>query len=423
LTAIKTLNEREIERQKQEKEKLQKTINEQPGILLKINQDHQQEQQKNNFTKYKAKMEHDHQGELEEQKNTISTAMDEKRKQDTQKFETERSIYEEQTKSLKNEIQTLKEEVTTSYWKGVGIGAAGGGIVGVLGTLVYQKYISPRSNAPHPVIVDSRKTITGTPVIPVLQEIRRQPDISYRNSGATHVANTSGNFSSGLYPTYGYNPGAEYTDSLNQQDSAIPDTQGTSGEVTVSTYTSGGTIQTSGIGNTIHVESMDLGLTLPISQATSHYYVPPSPITPVYFYRQFTPVPSELIGPYGWIPIKKMDWKQSTPFLGWLFEQIGYKVPRRPKSHDQGGDILLEGFGEKIVIQVKHRMENTGRKALEEALYAKKMHGATKARVISFSSPFTQEALNDVEKSEIELWDLERIIAEMRKHNIYYPID
>jgi hypothetical protein len=251
------------------------------------------------------------------------------------------------------------------------------------------------------------------------QDTMTQPSIYRIDSVVPIGINTSGtlSYSGACQSTYGNSTGAD-------ENGVNPDRQGTSGEVTISTYTSSTiTIQTSGIGNNIHVESMDLGLTLPISQATSHYYVPPSPITPVYFYRQFTPVPNELIGPYGWISIKKMDWKQSTPFLGWLFEQLGYKVPRRPKSHDQGGDILLERYGEKIAIQVKHRKENTGRKALEEALYAKEMHGATKARVISFSSPFTKEALNDVKKSKIELWDLERVIAEMHKNNIYYPID
>ena len=42
LTVIKRLNESEIEKQKQEKEKLQKTINEQSDFLIKINQDQQQ---------------------------------------------------------------------------------------------------------------------------------------------------------------------------------------------------------------------------------------------------------------------------------------------------------------------------------------------------------------------------------------------
>lgn len=236
------------------------------------------------------------------------------------------------------------------------------------------------------------------------------------NSGINPVINTSDSLYSQAYPpTHGYT-GAGYPVFPNPQDDMIQaDIQG-SGDVTISTYTSG-TTQSSGAVMINHIETLNL------PQATSSHYVPPPSMSPVYFYSQFTPIPKELIEPYGLIPLKKMDWTQSMPFLCWLFEQLGYKVPRRPKSHDRGGDILLEGYGEKIAIQVKHRMENTGRKALEEALYAKKMHNATKARVISFSSPFTPEALNDVEKSEIELWDLERIIAEMRKHNIYYPIE
>ena len=117
-----------------------------------------------------------------------------------------------------------------------------------------------------------------------------------------------------------------------------------------------------------------------------------------------------------------MNWKQSTPFLCWLFEQFGYKVTRLPHSHDKGGDILLEGYGEIIIIQVKHQKDHTGTSALQEVLFAKKMHGATKSRVISFT-PFTKEALKDAKKAEIELWNLEKLISEVRNHNICYPIE
>ena len=102
----------------------------------------------------------------------------------------------------------------------------------------------------------------------------------------------------------------------------------------------------------------------------------------------------------------------------------GYKILRVKKSHDKGGDILLERFGEILVIQVKHRKENTGIDALKEVLFAKKIYNATKMMVISFGSPFTRDAPKDAEKAKIELWDLERVITEECVNTIsYYPID
>jgi hypothetical protein len=163
--------------------------------------------------------------------------------------------------------------------------------------------------------------------------------------------------------------------------------------------------------------------TVPTLQPTSSHYIPPPQKSQVYFFPQSTPVPPELIGPFGWIPITQMDWTQSTPFICWLFEQLGYKILSVKKSHDKGADILLERFGERLVIQVKHQQANTGIDALKEVLFGKKIYNATKAIVISFGSPFTRDAPKDAEKAGIEIWDLDRVIDELRRNNIYYPID
>ena len=241
----------------------------------------------------------------------------------------------------------------------------------------------------------------GYEPVPNHKDAMAHPEIYHIDNGVIRETNTSGVLYSGGYtPTQANNTGAEDTVFPNTQDGLLQsDIHGTSGEIILSTYTSG-IIQTSGAVIFNHIQT-------------------PSVVIPLLV----TPVPIELIDPYGrWIPIKKLNWKQSTPFLCWLFEQFGYKVTRLPHSHDKGGDILLEGYGEIIIIQVKHRIEHTGRSALQEVLYAKKMHGATKARVISFSS-FTKEALNDAEENGIELWDLERLISEVRSHNVYYPVE
>jgi hypothetical protein len=169
-----------------------------------------------------------------------------------------------------------------------------------------------------------------------------------------------------------------------------------------------------------HIETIN---TLPTLQPTSSHYVPPLPETPVYFYQPFYPVPDELIGPFGWIPIRKMNWTQSTPLICWLFEQLGYKILSVKKSHDKGADILLERFGERLVIQVKHQQANTGIDALKDVEFGKTMNDATRKIVISFGSPFTRDAPKDAEKAGIELWDLDRVIEELRRNNIYYPID
>lgn len=120
-----------------------------------------------------------------------------------------------------------------------------------------------------------------------------------------------------------------------------------------------------------------------------------------------------------------MTESQFVIFIEWIFQRLGYNVTPLKKTHDKGGDILIEGFGEKIIIQIKHCKENTGTEALQEVNYARTIystiHGPLKERVISYS-PFAKVAIKDAPIAEIELWDLGRLITELCNHGIFYPI-
>ncbi|MFA5103365.1 MAG: restriction endonuclease [Candidatus Thermoplasmatota archaeon] len=320
---------------------------------------------------------------------------------------------------LEQELQTLKEKHNNDLLKYGGVAVIGFS-AGMLVNHFFPSLLDSFVTGIKEQIKNTNARYTDTPIP---QPGIIQPYIHNIYSGVTLGINTSGILCSGIFShknveTYGtgYDAVPNPPDDMNQAN-----IQGTNSDITTSINISG-TTQSSGIDRNNHIETMELRTTFQMPQATSHY-VPHPAMIPVYFSYHFTPIPNDLVQPYGWIPIKKMDWTQSTPFICWLFEQLGYKILWVKKSHDKGGDILLERFGEILVIQVKHRKENTGIDALKEALFGKKIYNATKAMVISFGSPFTRDAPKDAEKAEIELLDLEQIIAVMRKHNIYYPIE
>lgn len=102
-------------------------------------------------------------------------------------------------------------------------------------------------------------------------------------------------------------------------------------------------------------------------------------------------------------------------FLGDLFNKMGYKVTQTKLSGDQGADLIVERFGEKIVVQAKRYSETVGNKAIQEVVAAKNHYKCNKALVIT-SSNFTKSAIQLAKSNEVELWDGNKINELMNKH-------
>jgi len=164
---------------------LRNKVNEQQqdGEIKEENYRRELDKQKNKVTKIeeeKKTMIKEHHDTLEKLRNGGKILINEnKRLHET--IKTYKQIYNQ----LQEEVRSLTEKSNTSLKDGLVIGGLVGGTVGVGGTLICQKLFSPPSNSPRPVIVDSSKTTTKTPVLPVMQEWISQPDIHYTNSGVT----------------------------------------------------------------------------------------------------------------------------------------------------------------------------------------------------------------------------------------------
>lgn len=76
-----------------------------------------------------------------------------------------------------------------------------------------------------------------------------------------------------------------------------------------------------------------------------------------------------------------------------LFEAIGYKVEYIGKTGDQGGDLIANRNGERILIQAKcYKDWSVGNAAVQQVVGAMKFYDCNKTMVITTSSNFTKEA-------------------------------
>lgn len=402
-----------LEAMEREIQELKDTTDKQRDLMKKMMQDHEKKLQEQNekADQEKTIMQNEHDKyllKITDDVNEMCTIIHDLKK-DLHDVTIDRDKY-------KSEVERLEKEHENDLFKFATV--AFGGVVG--GAVISLWLWWKNTNSTLPVSINYGKNIE-IPEILLPEPIINKSDIHHTYSGETLRINTPGTMYSGA--VYHHNGLTSYagTNAISYQPDDVTDSSiyHINSGINPVIYTSGN--QSSRTGSSNHVETLTIGPTIPIPPTTITFYNPP-PITPIYFYPQYIPVPPELIGPFGWIPIRKMKSHHSLVFLCWLFTQLGYNVIVLDGPHDKGGDILIEGFGEKIIIQVKHRKENTGNDALGEVSLAKIIYRATKARVISFSA-FTRDAVKNAKIAGIELWELDRVIDELHRSNIYYPID
>ena len=85
-----------------------------------------------------------------------------------------------------------------------------------------------------------------------------------------------------------------------------------------------------------------------------------------------------------------------------LFTAIGYAVQKTGKTGDQGGDLIANLNGQRIVIQAKCYTSTVGNAAVQEAVAAQKFYDSNKVMVVTNSS-FTKEAIELAEVNNVEL--------------------
>jgi restriction system protein len=117
--------------------------------------------------------------------------------------------------------------------------------------------------------------------------------------------------------------------------------------------------------------------------------------------------------------IDTMDGFEFEEYVGELLLNLDYiNVEVTKKTGDGGVDILaIDQQGNKVAVQCKRLNSKVGNSAIQEIYLGKKLHNCSRAVVIT-NSYFTKPSIEASVKSNVELWDRDRLIEEIQKVGI-----
>ena len=110
-----------------------------------------------------------------------------------------------------------------------------------------------------------------------------------------------------------------------------------------------------------------------------------------------------------------MTGHQFEYFLSDLFNKMGYKVMKTKLSGDQGADLVIEKFGEKIVVQAKNYNQPVSNNAVQEAVAAKNHYNCQKAMVVTTNN-YTKGAISLAKSNNVELWNKEKLMKQIKNY-------
>jgi len=104
-----------------------------------------------------------------------------------------------------------------------------------------------------------------------------------------------------------------------------------------------------------------------------------------------------------------LTWSEFEKLIYRLSIAMGYQTEWIGKSGDQGGDLIVNREGKRLLIQAKcYRDRSTGNEAVQQVVAAMKIYDCKEAVVIT-TSYFTREAIALAKANNIELIPKERL--------------
>ncbi len=414
LTVIKSLNESEIERQKQEKEELQKQVEEQKQQKEKMKLEHHKEleEQKNKIIEEKDQEEskidkayHDTLRDFDERLTPYIAEHTDLRNENVG-LKQENSDLEQKVQTLEETVQGLKEEQKNAPIKYGGIGLGIGAGLGVIGVLIYQHFFGKKSNLPSP-------QSNASMIIPILQSIQKPLDTT-----------TSGTTCSG-FNNYTGNTGVEDNAIFIQPEIVIPGIQDVISGITPeysSTLSPGiisghaiAPVQQDGINQPVIYNRVTPVTSSDVSSSGSFIsYVPYFPLTP-----PSNPSDSPIIQQY-----YQTSGRGFEVIMKEFFEPPyqNNDVELTPPSRDGGVDLIVRprfGGSDITVVELKlWKGKKVGPDVIEKIFKALKDHKANHALVIT-PGEFTKPALERAKELGVECWDGKRLLDEFYKHQFF----
>lgn len=106
---------------------------------------------------------------------------------------------------------------------------------------------------------------------------------------------------------------------------------------------------------------------------------------------------------------------QFESFLKELFTKMGYTVQNIKSSHDQGADLILTQFGEKISVQAKRYSSKVTNSAIQEVVGSIKFYKANSGMVVT-TNEFTPSARELAQANNIVLINRSKLIELLNQY-------
>ncbi|MBI5834370.1 MAG: restriction endonuclease [Armatimonadetes bacterium] len=113
-----------------------------------------------------------------------------------------------------------------------------------------------------------------------------------------------------------------------------------------------------------------------------------------------------------------VDALSGEDFEVWLerfYRRAGWQVRRLGGSGDFGCDLIISYGGYDTAVQAKRSSKPVGVGAVQEVVAGRQHHGCHYAMVVTNSS-FTVAAVQLAQTCGVELWDRERLAAELERY-------
>lgn len=104
---------------------------------------------------------------------------------------------------------------------------------------------------------------------------------------------------------------------------------------------------------------------------------------------------------YSYNKIDSLNGFEFENFLSQLFKQMGYQVKSTKLSGDQGADLIISKYNEKIAVQAKRYNNKVSNRAVQEVVASIPHYGANKGMVVT-NSYFTKSAIELAKSNQIQ---------------------
>ena len=103
-------------------------------------------------------------------------------------------------------------------------------------------------------------------------------------------------------------------------------------------------------------------------------------------------------------------------FLCKLFTEDGFKAKVTQASNDQGGDLILEKGGGRIIVQAKNYSTHVSNDAVQQVIGAKAFYNCEYGMVIT-NNYFTKAAIQLAQCNEITIWSRDTLKLKLAEYN------